>query len=275
KNAINNIKTRKLTAINARNAVYERATQSYQEQLAPIKERIRYDENYVPNPSCNLTAQQRQATAEELNKIIGSESNIPADASIGRLQSAWKNKYLSMPISLKNQEGETAILNSFPRYEAGVMKNPQGQVYHRLNTGDFKYEPVYRQMHVENPEEFVRQFDDIDGIYAPGRRQSCAKTRYYGECWGPLESTQYGFAEWNPTYNVKFVIHPKGAISNAAEIGEGKYGDLEVLYSADSRFKILGRVKKTVTPEEIKANISGFKNEFADFEKYEIHLQEI
>lgn len=268
-----NRETAKIAAAKARQATVDAISRDYQQQLAPIKERIRYKENYVPNPSTELTNSQRQVAIEELRGIIGESSSLTPDSSIAAMNIAWKNKYLTMPFSMNCKEGETAILNMFPRYESGVIK--YREFSHNVHTGDFKYEPVYRQMHIENPEEFVKQFENIGGVYTPGRLQSCAKTRYYGEAWGSIENIQYGFVEWNPQNNVKFVIHPKGPISNAADIGEGKYGNYEVLYSADSKFRILGTVKKTVTQEEIQKGMGSFNNPFDDFEKYEIHLQEL
>ena len=179
-----------------------------------------------------------------------------------------------MAFSMNDKQGETAILDMFPRYKGGILRL-EGKEFPLKTYGEFKYEPVYRQMHVDNPEEFIKQFESIGGTYKPGRLQSCSKEKLFGECWGGLDNTQYGFSEWNPNYNVKFVIHPKGPVSNAADIGEGKYGAYEVIYSANSEFKILGTVKRTVTPEEIRKSMPEIRNAFKDFDKYEIHLQEM
>lgn len=266
KTSVNNVAKRKNAAIAERNALLAKISQSYESQLAPIRQRLHYDESAVPvSRIANLNPEEKQQLADELNKIIasgGTNPNFDADTPLWKLHSAWRAKYISMPFSMKNQKGETAMLDMFPRYKA------------EFNSGEFKYEPLYRQMHIENPEEFIKQFENIGGEYVPGRLQSCSKEKLYGEYWGGL-NTHYGFTEWNPDNNVKFVIHPKGPVSNAAEIGEGKYGNLEAIYAADSKFRILGTVKKTVTPEEIKKGMPEFKNEFNDFEKYEIHLQEM
>lgn len=277
--AMSNIENRKIAATNARKLAYETATRNYEQQLAPIRERLHYNEAEIPpvQKTVSLNPEAKQQLADELNEVIacgGSNPNFTADTPLSRLHSAWKGKYISMPFSMKCQEGETAILDMFPRYESGILRI-DGERYPFRRAREFKYEPLYRQIHVENPENFVKQFENIGGEYRPNRLQSCSKEKYYGECWGSLGNERYGFAEWNPHHNVKFVIHPKGPVSNAADIGQGKYGCTEAIYAADSRFRILGTVKKTVTPEEIKQGIPGFKNQFEDFEKYEIHLQEI
>lgn len=277
--SVSNVANRKKAAITARNAVLEKISQSYESQLAPIRERLHYDEAGVPpvNKHVTLNPEAKQQLADELNQIIasgGDNPNFTADSSLNSMHSAWRSKYISMPFSMQCKEGETAVLDMFPRYESRVLKLGNER-YPFGGAGEFKYEPLYRQMHIENPEEFVKQFENIGGEYAPGRLQSCSKEKYYGECWGPIGNERYGFTEWEPGNNVKFVIHPKGPVSNAADIGEGKYGCCEAIYAADSRFRILGTVKKTVTPEDIQKGIPEFKTQFEDFEKYEIHLQEM
>lgn len=277
--AMSNIENRKIAFANARKLAYETATKSYEQQLAPIRERLHYDEASVPpvNKHVTLNPEAKQQLADELNKIIapgGSNPNFTAKSDLYNMHSTWRAKYISMPFSMQCKEGETAILDMFPRYESRILKLDGERLPFR-GAGDFKYEPLYRQMHVENPEEFVKQFENIGGEYRPNRLQSCSKEKYFGECWGGIGNERYGFTEWEPSNNVKFVIHPKGPVSNAADIGEGKYGCFEAIYSADSRFRILGTVKKTVTPEEIQKGLPNFKNQFEDFEKYEIHLQEM
>ena len=273
--ALKNIENKKL----ARQAVVDKIGQRYEQQLAPIKQRIHYDEANVPptNKKVTLNREETETLANELNEIIasgGENPNFSADTPLHKLQNAWKQKYISMPFSMNDKQGETAVLDMFPRYKGGVLRL-DGKELPCKTFGEFKYEPVYRQMHVENTEEFIKQFENIGGTYKPGRLQSCSKEKLFGECWGGLDNTQYGFSEWNPNYNVKFVIHPKGPVSNAADIGEGKYGAYEVIYSANSEFKILGTVKRTVTPEEIRKSIPEIRTAFEDFDKYEIHLQEI
>lgn len=272
KKALKNIENKKL----ARKAFVEEITQNYERQLEQIRQQIKYDEANIPpvNKNVTLNREETQELAKELNEIIasgGTNPNFNEGTPLWKLNAAWKQKYISMPFSMKDKTGETAILDIFPRYESGFLRSG-GDKYRFKVAGDFKYEPLYRQMHVENSEEFIKQFENIGGIYKPGRLQSCSKEKLYGEYWG---RSQYGFTEWNPENNIKFVIHPKGPVSKAADIGEGKYGTIEAIYAANSEFRILGTVKKTVTPEEIQKGIPEFKNQFEDFEKYEIHLQEI
>lgn len=250
-------------------------SQRYDKELELIQGRLHYDETNLPPITRNVTIsnEEKQKLVDELNSIIksgGEQSNYTVDTPLSTLQEAWKKKYISLPFSMDNKIGETAILDLFPRYRSGITKI-NGEDFRFKTSGNFKYEPLYRQMHIENPEEFVKQFEKIGGEYVPGKLQSCSKEKLFGEAWNGT----YNFTEWNSGNNVKFVIHPKGAISNAAEIGEGKYGCYEAIYSPDSKFRIVGTIKRTVTPEIIKKDMPEFRNQFDDFTKYEIHLQEV
>lgn len=263
---------------NVKNARYNEAINEYHTALEPIKARLEYDENYVPKPEIpEFTQEEKAELAKELTETLGEgwHQKVDENSTIGWMAEAWKNKYISTPFSMKNKKAENAFLATMPRYD-GTRKYSSGRVYTYKSNDGFKYSPLYRQMNVENPEEFIKEFEsNIGGEYAPGRLQSCSKEKYYGECWGGMFNTRYGFADWNPNYNIKMVIHPKGPTSNAADIGEGKYGDLEAIYAADSKFKVLGTVKRRITPEEMEKEIPDFTNKFDDFERYEVHLQEM
>lgn len=250
-------------------------SQNYDKELGVIQGRLHYDETNVPpfKKEVTISKEEKQKLVDELNSILksgGEQANYTVDTPLSTLQRAWKAKYISIPFSMDNKIGETAILDLFPRYRSGITQI-NGEDFKFKTSGNFKYEPLYRQMHIENPEEFVKQFENIGGEYVPGKLQSCSKEKLFGEAWNGT----YNFTEWNSGNNVKFVIHPKGAISNAAEIGEGKYGSYEAIYSADSKFRIVGTIKRTITPEIIKRDMPEFRNQFDDFTKYEIHLQEI
>lgn len=274
--ALKNLENKKI----ARQNYVGEISQHYEQELGTIRGRLKYDEaNVLPiHKNVTISTEEKQKLVDELNSMLesgGEHPNFTIDTPLSTLNAAWKKKYISIPFSMNNaQTGETAVLDLFPRYRSGIS-HVDGKDFPFKTSGDFKYEPLYRQMHVENPEEFIKQFENIGGEYAPGKLQSCSKAKLFGEAWGSLGNRQYGFTEWAEGNNVKFVIHPKGAVSNAAEIGEGKYGSYEAIYAPDSKFRIIGTIKKTVTPEGIQREMPDFRGEFGDFTKYEIHLQEM
>lgn len=274
--ALKNLENKKI----ARQNYVSEISQHYEQELDTIRGRLKYDEANVPpiRKEVTISTEEKQKLVDSLNDTIasgGENPNFTVDTPMSTLSSAWKQKYISIPFSMNGaQVGETAVLDMFPRYRSGIS-HIDGTDFPFKTSGDFKYEPLYRQMHVNNPEEFIKQFENIGGEYSPEKLQSCSKEKLFGESWGPLESRRYGFTEWTEDNNVKFVIHPKGPVSNAAEIGEGKYGCFEAIYAPNSKFKIVGTIKKTITPEGIKKEIPDFSTEFDDFTKYEIHLQEM
>lgn len=274
--ALKNLENKKI----ARQNYVSEISQHYEQELDTIRGRLKYDEANVPpvRKKVTISTEEKQKLVDSLNDAIGSggeNPNFTVDTPMSTLSSAWKQKYISIPFSMdRAQVGETAVLDMFSRYRSGIS-HIDGTDFPLKTSGDFKYEPLYRQMHVNNPEEFIKQFENIGGEYSPGKLQSCSKEKLFGESWGPLDSRRYGFTEWAEDNNVKFVIHPKGPVSNAAEIGEGKYGCFEAIYAPNSKFRIVGTIKKTVTQEGIQREMPDFRTEFDDFTKYEIHLQEM
>ncbi len=274
--ALKNLRNKKIARQNYVSEIF----QHYEQELDTIRGHLKYDEANVPpiRKKVTISTEEKQKLVDSLNDTIGSggeNPNFTVDTPMSTLSSAWKQKYISIPFSMNDAPvGETAVLDLFPRYRSGIS-HVDGKDFPFKTSGDFKYEPLYRQIHVNNPEEFIKQFENIGGEYAPGKLQSCSKEKLFGESWGPLNSIRYGFTEWAEGNNVKFVIHPKGPVSNAAEIGEGKYGCYEAIYAPNSKFRIVGTIKKTITPEGIKKDMPDFRTEFDDFTKYEIHLQEM
>ena len=231
-----------------------------------IRQRLVYDENYTPHPQhIELTQEQKKALIDTLNQEA--DINLSMESSMSDIMNAWHWKYVGLPIKLSKSapEGERAILEMFPKYN--------GEVNGYKVKSEFKHAPLYRFMHVENEQEFLKQFEEIGSEYVPDTIQSCGKMKYYGEAYGGL-NTQYNFTEWDKHNNIKLVIHPKGTISSAADIGDTKYGGIEAIYPAGTKFKYIGKFKKTVTKEELNKAM-GDELKFDDFDRYEIHLQEM
>lgn len=266
KDSITNVKNRHEAVKIARMKKVERIFEHNNSETAKIRERLVYDESYEPKfQHIELTNEQKKALIDVLNKEAG--INLTMDSSMNEIMNAWHWKYVGLPIKINKQapDGERAILEMFPKYK--------GKVNNYVVKSEFKHAPLYRFMHVDNPEEFLKQFEEIGSEYVPDTLQSCGKMKYYGEAYGGL-NTRYNFVEWDDSKNIKLVIHPKGKHSAAADIGDTKYGGLEAIYPAGTRFKYVGKFQKTVTPEEVNKEI-GKKFEFDDFQRYEIHLQEL
>ena len=266
KDSIANVKNRHEAAKMARLKRVEGIFEHNNSETAKIRERLVYDENFEPKAQhIELTKEQKKALIDVLNQEAG--INLTMDSSMNEIMNAWHWKYVGLPIKINKHapEGERAILEMFPKYK--------GKVDDYIVESEFKHAPLYRFMHVDNPEEFLKQFEEIGSEYVPDTLQSCGKMKYYGEAYGGL-NTRYNFVEWDDSKNIKLVIHPKGKHSAAADIGDTKYGGLEAIYPAGTRFKYVGKFQKTVTPEEVNKEM-GTKFEFDDFQRYEIHLQEL
>ena len=273
KEAIAKVKNRYEAIKAARIERVKNISEQNESEVAKIKDRLVYDESFTPQSQrIQLTPEQKKAVIDTLNEEAG--IHLTMDSSMYEVAEAWKRKYVGLPIKITKEaaEGERAILETFPKYD-GIQRDWSGKEIRKISS-EFEHAPLYRFMHVENEVEFLKQFDRIGSEYVPDTIQSCGKAKYYGEAWGPIEARRYGFTEWDKHNNVKFVIHPKGKHSSAADIGETKYGSLEAIYPAGTKFRYIGKYKKVITPEEINKAM-GHDFNFEDFERYEIHLQEL
>ncbi len=72
---------------------------------------------------------------------------------------------------------------------------------------------------------------------------------------------------------VKLVIHPKGKVSKAADLGYGKYGNNEAVYPPGARFKVIDRhIEECINPDYKEDSIY---SENRVFSRWIIDLQEI
>lgn len=122
---------------------------------------------------------------------------------------------------------------------------------YRYRSKDYEVEPLYRWMKIEkgnykvkpdgsvdyNSEvksvnSFVDEYFKVGEEYVTPLMQSCSKNKYVAETY---------FHDNNQYMTVKMIIHPKGKVSKAADLGWGKYGANEAVYPAGTRFKVIDR----------------------------------
>ena len=90
--------------------------------------------------------------------------------------------------------------------------------------------------------KYIQDFPEVGETYTPGRIQSFAKTlngaeRYRGN----------NFSDSNIDLNVKMVVTPKAKLTQAFDMGEGKYGSDEAIYGATQEFEVLNKGFEIVT----------------------------
>lgn len=151
------------------------------------------------------------------NKLEASGVYIPSSEqnSISTLAYLWRTKYITG-------------INALPKYDSQLIP----YALDRYVSKDCA--PLGRWMRVENLAEYIEQFPDIGEIYQSDNIMSFAKTLNGAEVY-----RGNNFSDSNTSMNVKFVLYPKNEITQAYDIGEGKYGDDEVLYKANQQFKVL------------------------------------
>jgi hypothetical protein len=211
-----------------------------------IKSKLTYLDN-SEEKIVTLTKEEVETLKNELNEIFKyGNSERTVGTSIDHMAYTWKHKYISGGGSWAGSDkSETAILQSFPRYNSGA--------------GDiFDKEPVYRFLSINDVEGFLKQFEKAGSEYSYPKLQSCAKYRKGGDT----------FMDYGTHLNVKFVIHPKSGVSKAHNIGKGKYGNSEIIYPANAKFRYIGKVNEEIFP-------SNYKQEGRSFDRWEIHLQEM
>ena len=152
--------------------------------------------------------------------------------AIGR---GWVNGYTGdyMERSVSKEVEDILVKKGFPRYnsttDSAFQYYPKfGEVQPTarwLRIGDnIKYEG--------NVDKFVEENFKVGEEYVAPSIQSCSKNLEYAE------ST---FNDNMVDFDVKFIIHPHGKTSKAADIGYGQYGNLEVIYPQGSKFNVLDK----------------------------------
>ncbi len=154
---------------------------------------------------------------------------------------------------------------------------------YRYRSKDYEVEPLYRWMNIHNGhnkvkpdgsidynselasvDSFVDEYFKVGDEYTAPWMQSCSKNKVYAETY---------FDDNNAEMTVKLVIHPKGKVSKAADLGLGKYGENEAVYPQGTRFKVIDRhLEECVNPYY---NENSIINSNRVFSRWIVDLQEL
>ena len=190
-----------------------------------------------------ITPTAKKYIVNKVNSDLRLDKPFTIDSNISDIACAWKEEYRKggpTPLMLDNQLNNILIENSCDRY---ISKNK---------------EPLARWMEVPNLSYFIETIPEEGEIYAFDRFQSFAKSTY-----GAEHNRGGDFHDGNTNKNFKFVVHPNSELTNAYDIGDGKFGNQEVLYKAGAQFKVIS--KGIEVGEQ-----NGIKNRM-----YVVHLKEL
>ena len=225
-----------------------------------IKSKLTYSGS-VSNEAVTLTRGEMAELAQRLN-ICLDRNDLTADSPIKVLAEEWKYKYISGVNPDLPERLERACMQQFERFDASTSTWASESI--------FAKKPVYRWMVMfdkERLDPFLKQFETHGTEYSYDKLQSCSPNRQCGEI------RSGNFQDWQEKFRIKFVIHPQETVSRAYALGEGKYGDLEVVYPKNTVFKYLGKISKEVFPAKCGAPRNW--RSLGCFRRWEIHLQEV
>ena len=115
---------------------------------------------------------------------------------------------------------------------------------------------VCRWLRINKLDDFIKSFPNDE--YIAQKHMSCSKNLYFAE---------NEFKDANPAMSVKFIIFPKTKNKFLAyDVGGQKYGNNEVIYPKDTKFKVLHKGWEEISGQECS-------KEFIN-RKYVIYLQE-
>ena len=162
----------------------------------------------------------------EINSQFGYEKLKP-DCDVKDIAWCWRQKYIEggwLNGGYSDSCIDAFLEKTLPRYE--------------IKDG----EQLGRWMRRDDLCKYIQDFPEVGETYTPGRIQSFAKTlngaeRYRGN----------NFSDSNIDLNVKMVVTPKAKLTQAFDMGEGKYGSDEAIYGATQEFEVLNKGFEIVT----------------------------
>ncbi len=163
---------------------------------------------------------------DEINSQFGYEV-LKSDCAIEDIARLWKIKYVEggwLDGGYSPSCIDAFLERSLPRFEA----EDGGQ--------------LGRWMCRDDMYKYIQDFPEIGETYAPLRIQSFAKT-----LGGAEVHRGNNFSDLNVAKNIKMVVTPKSKLTQAFDIGEGKYGSDEVIYGATQKFEVLKKGFEIVT----------------------------
>ena len=232
-------------------------------RLSFIKSRLQYDKTPEVIKPAALTKEQRQLAIKELEETrlewekdleIFLIPKLKPDATDQEIFEAWRAAHVA-DYTLPDSNLEEAIMAIGGRYNSSLNQKRITrfeEIMENTYKQDFKYEPTYRWMSIDNTDEYIKSLPKRGEIYTFGSKQCCSTNKHYAEV---------DFNDDNIHMNVKFVMHPKNQASKAYLLGT----DNEVVYPKGKQFRVIDKdLVEYINP---KTNMGCVR--------YEVHLQEI
>ncbi len=231
-------------------------------RISFIKSRLRYDKpTDIPAPK-PLTDTQREQAIKALEKQrIQDEKleiflipKLSQNATDEEIFIAWRNAHVAGQHFADDALEET-VMALGGRYDSSlrqVRTTRFEEVMENTYKNEFKYEPTYRWMQFNKPEEFIESLPKRGGIYELPQKQCCSTHKHYAEV---------DFNDDNQFLNVKLVLHPKSKTSKAYLLGT----DNEVVYPKGQQFELIDKELIEYINPKTKMGC----------QRYEVHLQEV
>lgn len=206
-----------------------------QKHLADVKSKIKYADDVPYN--YNLTNNELEILRKWQPETYSNLSKEEARKALSKHTTAWVHGYTgdNMQTNIPDEISNILIKRCFPRHNSRTSD----ALKYSSNFGEVQ--PLARWMKMGsntqyvkngNLDEYIENTFKVGEKYTTPRFQSCSKDLTYAE------ST---FNDSCSDLDVKFIIHPKGKTSKAADIGLGQYGANEAIYPEGSEFKILDK----------------------------------
>lgn len=236
--------------------------------------KLKYDDSTLE--PVELTSDELKRLSEWRPEVF---KGLSKDEALSKLQdytSGWTRAHTDdmrdtsayLPIE------DILLKKGFSRYDSSS---------YRYRSNDYEVEPLYRWMNIqkgnykvkpdgsvdynskiESVDSFVDEYFKVGDEYVAPWIQSCSKNKAWAETY---------FHDNNAGMTVKLVIHPKGKVSKAADLGWGKYGDNEAIYPQGSRFKVIDRhLEECVNTNYVAGSICDSNRVFS---RWIVDLQEL
>ena len=207
-----------------------------------------------------ISSDEKQQIIYHLNKVIESNyeslNKLSQDASMTKILNTWKHMCVGSHDILP-KDLLYLVVQSLERYNSSEKPKTKQSItfYDESNAvaykNEFQYEPTYRWLRFENPQEFIDSLPKNGQTIKSQKLWSCSMHKLYAE---------EDYNDDNAGMNVKLVIHPKSKISKARVLGYNQ----EVFYNSDTEFKVLD--KELIEYVNPKTGQSIFR--------WEVHIQE-
>ena len=239
-----------------------------------VRAKLKYDDTVLE--SVQLTVEEMTRLAQLKPEVFKGLSKEEALGKLRHYTDGWVKAHTDdiSDTSAYQQIEDILLKKGFNRYDSST---------YRYKSKDYEVEPLYRWMNIdkgnyklkhdgsvdydskiESVDSFVDEYFKAGAEYTAPRMQSCSKNKGCAENY---------FHDNNQYMTVKLVIHPKGKVSKAADLGYGKYGNNEAVYPPGTRFKVIDRhIEECVNPYYKEGSIYSDNRVFS---RWIVDLQEI